>query len=300
MIRFLSQGSGCISVGSHDCSVAFDVDRIIECVWIEPDHKRCVVNADIFLKNNSGSDQTLWVIHRGGLLAENATLEAWRPDQGLSSSWPRAMASRIVKLHENFDPLLVTESGVTLNGIDYRLWSGPLRTIVGNPHKQVPFTMWEIGPFDPGQATLVRLQLTLSEESYDAQIGDQSEFAAYGDQSLLNLIREEDLPVYFEDDLESYEDALASFQSHIVPGVFEWLLVSAEDEPGRWTTRVITSGLSPRIVPEPLNSCTHWFLADYASVRRFQVAGELKGRPTNSFELHIHAVPPGVPAGIGG
>jgi len=261
----------------------------MESVWIDPTHKRCVINVDLFVNNTTSVEQPLSVIHRGGLFGEDATAEAWG-GFGAPSSWPHSVADRLMSLHCDFDPIdSISPEFVRLAGVDYSLWKGPggaLNVVVGSQDRDVPFTMWEIGPFPAKSRSLARLQLTLSVESYRKQVGPLSEFYAYGDAILLDLIRREDLPGYCREDLADYEAALGSFRSHLVPGIFEWLMVTPEDDPLRWQTTPLSHNLSPRIIRDRFRDSTHWFVADYNLAREFH----LKGKPSNAFVLKVAAV----------
>jgi hypothetical protein len=225
------------------------------------------------------------VLHRGNLKAEDVSSLAWRP----GSSCP--IVARIVELHKSWDEIDIPREGiVTVAGRDYTVWDGPkekLKPIVGRSDElDVPFTMWEIGPFAAGSHQVVRLRLSMARGTYNNQIGGR-EFYAYGDAILLDRIRE-DLQTYSETDLDSYEVALASIQTRILPSIFEYLLITLPGTTARWKTTSFTYNFSPQPLPDKYRDNVHWFVARYPEVGTFTLEGE----PECAFSLKVQEAQP--------
>jgi hypothetical protein len=293
----MNRMTGCLSVGTES-GARFPVERVLEYSLIDTATKTCTIDADIFFFNNTDSPQRLRIMHPGSMVGKNTTREAW--GIGGPSGWSRELAERIISLHDGAEPITRTCEGVTVGELKYQLWDEPegrIPAIVGQREgSDVPFTMWEIGPFAPQQRHVVRLQMLMTPESYDRQIGDGKLIYAYGSAILLEQINLETLPDYAGPDSESYQMALDSLRADLVPDVFEWLLVSPEERPGEWKTTPVTNNLSPRLITNELRETTHWFVADYIHAGRWKLEGERlvkrrpAARPTNAFTLEIEAV----------
>src|ERR1700686_3921418 len=99
--------TGCISFGTRSNEVLI-LDRVIESFPIDPRNRTCQLWVDIFLDNHGGSEQTLFVLHRGSLIGENVTMDAWT--RVSSCAWRK----RVVRKHEQFDPIVVGDNRVVV------------------------------------------------------------------------------------------------------------------------------------------------------------------------------------------
>ena len=127
----LVQATGCISVGVRAFDDALVIDRVIECLYIgSSSHPPCGITVDIFHKHAVDRESDLCVIHRGGLFAQDIAVGAWGgADAPLDYlSW---VSERHACLHD-----------------------GPNRSEQRSRsvERDVPFTMWELGPFSKSAA----------------------------------------------------------------------------------------------------------------------------------------------------
>jgi len=283
--------TGCISIGTRDGS-AISIDRVIECVHIDREARSCTICVDLFIHNTSPKGQHLRVLHRGNLHCTDVTRESWTIAEHAIPTWPQVLADRVVRLRQDLSPF---EGGVRLAELDYRLWEGPdgsIPMILGSESDDdVPYTMWEIGPFAPGERRVARLQLEMARASYQKQIGDAREFYAYGDAILLDTIEYQDVPNYKGDDWAQYRAALRELRrSHITPAIFEWLLVSPDNHPLPWKTKILSANFSPQVISDDYSATTQWFIARYAQAGDFRVRSEL----SNAFALRVEVPQKGV------
>jgi len=283
------RATGCVSLGT-DTGVALPVERVIECFLANESESRIWV--DIFLHNPSGSEQSLIILHRGSLKAVNVTEESWSTgeDSGLSGGpFERSLTSRIVQLHQSFDPIQISPGGrVRVGATDYQVVSGSVapRVMIGdNPRANVPFTMWRVGPFVSGRHIL-RMRLDMSPETFEAQIGRSSSFCAYGEEILLDRIQHDDLVTYDGADIEAYRQAYDQFKNgtRMVPDVFEYVVVSPDGIELPWRITTISSMIHEhRIFAPNLSATTRLFIADCAHSHEWTLQGE----PYNGFVVRF-------------
>jgi hypothetical protein len=228
------------------------------------------------------------------------TRESWQRFADGELSWPQALAARMVKLHHHFDEIEHCNGRVRVAGLDYQLWQGPggpLSAVIGDEATiDVPFTMWELGPLPAAKRSVAVLQLELASDSYDVQIGDGHEFNAYGDAFLLDIIEFQDLPSYSGQDVSEYRKIIRGFRSartHLVPAVFEWLLVCPGDEQLPWKTTPLSPNFSPQVIPEDCIETTQWFVAEYPRAENFNIRGKL----SNAFAAQVEQAPIAVGCG---
>jgi hypothetical protein len=247
---------------------------------------------DVFLHNFSDRERRLLLLHRGSLCGLNVSAKSWSLAETSQESFERELTTRIISLHENFDPIEFPQEGtVAVAGHEYRVWQGPeeLPVVVGDRDgTDVPFTMWDVGGFTPGQRHLLRVRLSMAEETFEKQVGNRGFFDAYGEAILLRKIEQEDLPHCAESDTESYWRGFDRFQAadHVVPDTFEYLVVSPIGTELRWETTALSQNLSCQFVPPgELRSCTRWFVADNSDSEHWC----LEGRRCNGFVVEMTA-----------
>lgn len=276
--------TGCISLGSPS-GTSFPIDRVIEYVVIDPIAHTCRIWADVFLFNNTAQDVELLVLHRGSLMGRNVTAESWVHPRSAASQ-TGTLANQITRLHRDFDPILHADGLIKVAGTSYDPWhqpDGPLVAVVGQvPERDVPFTMWQLGAFPPNKRHVFRIELEMTQQTYQTQIGDATSFDAYGDEILLHEISE-DLGKYHERDVDDYRLGLENLRVHFLPEIFEWLLIAPDGQHDLWLTTPLSYNFSPRLVPPELAASTHWFVADYSQ----KGAWKLRGRDSNAFALKV-------------
>ena len=275
----MSHPTGCVSIASSVVPPAV-VERVIECFYASEGNKKGTIWVDIFFLNPSAKEDTLLVLHRGSLSAVDVTKESWAAEQQQSGSFTLSLANRIQQLHATTVPVVpLPGEKVRLGEHEYHLWCGPKlpRAIVGDkPGADVPFTMWELGPFAPQTPHILRLRLSMSHETFDTQVGTQGEFYAYGDAILLDKIENEDLPRYAGDDANDYRNAYKLFRSkaHVVPKVFEYLVVSPDNTDLGWETIPLSPMSSPQLLPHDLGRTTRWLITDNSHSDKFSLVGK--------------------------
>lgn len=264
---------------------------MIECVHIDPVRKTCTICADIFVHNWGPDEDWLEILHRGSLTARDVTTESWGDD--VPVGWPATIARRVEILHQA--GIERRPGAIKVRGTEYRLWNGPASVVPATlgdaPLVDVPFTMWELGPFPPNEHCIARLALELHAVSYARQIGNSKGFYAYGDAILLDKIEYEDLPTYNGPDGKRFRETFRTFKEHLVPRVFEWLLVSPDGEPLPWVTTTLSANFSPQVIRDDYSATTQWFVAEYAQADTFHVKGELSDSTgaelSNAFALRV-------------
>lgn len=282
--------TGCVSFGSR-VSDALTLDRVIETFSVNPVSKTCGIWLDVFVDNVTVVDQTLLFLHRGSLSAEIVTRDAWSSTSVRTRHCP--ITARLVKLHEQFDKIETgADNVISLGGERYKLLErqdGKLEPALPQAadEQNVPFTMWEIGPFPANEKRLLRVRMSLGKKTYAAQIADGNEFYAYGDSILLDRITE-DLMVYSGPDQEGYRKLFDAVTTRIVPQVFEYVLLSEPGSP-QWETTPLSYNFSPQLVPAEYETTTHWFVARYPKVDTFAIAARRVNarRPRNAFALRV-------------
>lgn len=279
----LGTGTGCISIVNANGDPT-PVDRVIE--YLQP--KDGTVWVDICLFNNSDRDQRYWILHRGSLTARNITLESWLPNR----TRPRLdLTERIRKLHHTFDCIDIDDAGVTIGEISYKVWDSKkqeVEPVIGaNAELDVPFTMWELSGFAASARYILRLQLRMGKATFQNQIGSRDVINLYGESILLDKIESEDLSAYRETNPEQYENYRVQFERfqsgiHLIPDIYEFLLVSADGTELGWETSSVSPMLSPRLIADDdLQRATCWFVNDIAHNSRFLFVG----RRSNSFAV---------------
>ena len=281
--------TGCVSVASTDKQVT--LDRIIECVNIEPVAHTCTIIVDTFVYNATATQQMLRIIHRGSLTATDVTHESWSSGSAVEYSVVHGLAERLAQLHQGYDDIRVLDAGVQVGEYQYELWDGPatkIPAVLGDMNWDVPFTMWEIGPFAPRQRSVARLKLEMSLESYLEQVGNGERFYAYGDAILRDTIEYKDLAAYRRSDNDLYRTTLRNFHPHLLPATFEWLLVSLDGRALPWKVTPLSANFAPQVIPDDgYSATTQWFVARYGHVGEFCVEGKL----SNAFAARVeHAV----------
>lgn len=281
--------TGCISIGTRN-GATIVIERVMEQVILDAVRRTCVIIADILIHNSTDTPQLLYVVHRGTLTGRVVTNAAW-------SATNQPDTNRLVDLHQLRDPIRQEDRHVRINDQPYEIWPAMdnlATTVVGaGAATNVPYTMWEIGPFAAERRSIVRLELTMAKDTFDLQLGDCELFYAYGDAILLSEI-EEDLSKYQEEhsnEARLFEEGLRSFKNHLLPVVFEWLLIEAGGDPRHWESSSGRFALSKRIVPMKYASTTHWFIADYSHGGRWRVAGR---RKRNAFSIRFQRTAPTV------
>ena len=161
----------------------------------------------------------------------------WR-ELGARPALARSLAEHIVDLHEDWHPLSAGNHWVSVDGVNHELWQGPQKKLVpvigGGQAGNSPYTLWRLGAFEAGKRYVVRLELTMNDATYDEQIGSGEEVFAHGDEWLLRMIRQTDIPNSSPADAERYTKELGPFRTTTIPSQFEWLLVSRPDSPVYW------------------------------------------------------------------
>lgn len=270
------KSTGCIGFASENSGLF--VRCAIESFTVIPRNLVASIWVDVFAENKSNKPSFIGIIHRGSLAAENVTQSAWRQQSSCE------VQKRVVALHSTLDPIVVGDDSVLLSGNEYGLFSGKSgdwpALVGGHMEADEPFTLWNVGPFPPGERVVVRLRLQLSRKSFLKQIGaDATEFYSFGDAILLDRI-DEDILAYNEPGKESFQRALKEFKSgRTVAEVFEYLLVSLGKDDVRWDATPLTYNFSRQIVPEPYTNDTHWFIARYPRLTNESV------QPENAFVL---------------
>jgi len=140
----------------------------------------------------------------------------------------------------------------------------------------VPFSMWSINDLAAEQRQVIRIRLSMAPQTFESHIGRKGMFYAYGESILLNKIEYEDLACYKELDAGDYRQAFAKFKSgfHIVPDVFEYLVISPRDTYLGWEATPLSPMLSPQVVlPKDIQRNTRWFIADYKQSDKWSLVG---------------------------
>lgn len=266
--KWVNAGTGCVSIGSRT-GAGLRVERVIE--YVQPEQESYVIWVDIFLLNESPSEQSILLLHRGSLAATNETDSAWLGSAiSNRSHW---LTKRIIALHEgSVDPIAVqSDDRVAIGDLTYDVWrsqSSSLSAIVGDkPDSDVPFTMWEIGSFKgPGRYAL-RFKLAMTRETFQRHVPTEGLFYAYGESILLHKIENEDLTFYDGEDAASYKEAFAVFKSgsHLFPDIFEYVVIAPENSSLAWETTSLSPRFSPQVISEELNKNTRWFIADFCA-----------------------------------
>jgi hypothetical protein len=285
----MTLGTGCISIAAVE-GTGIRIDRVIESFSMDRVHQICNIRVDIFLDNARDSPEHISVLHRGSLVAENVTKEAWVRASAQDAT--REISDYLLHLRESFEPIEILPDGfLRIEGREYSLWngsSGRLSAIVGQEEdRDVPFSMWKIGPFPPRTRQIASIHLAMTKQSYATQIGCADEFYAYGDAILLDRVAE-DVRAYGGTNRKDYQRALDTRGARIQPDVFEYVLVSLPGSNVRWKTTPISYNLSERFVPEEYRETVHWFVARYSEFNTFSIVA----RPEAVFVLRVSAADP--------
>jgi hypothetical protein len=286
----MDSSTGCISIGTVRAS-GVEIDRVVE--YCSPSANSCCIWVDIFCSNTSKSPRRLLVLHRGSFVARDVTRLSWIQGGDDDFAFESMLTRRLKRLHKNFDPVVSAEANIVRVGnYEYRVPDSNYRisTVVGGDEDaDAAFTMWEISEIPAHTRQVIRLALTMGKQTFQARISGRESFHAYGEAILLQKIEFEDLASFDGRDREEYREAFARFMSgeHIVPDVFEYLLVS-EGEFLDWDVTPLSPGLSARWITYPdLNTNTVWFVMDILNAT-FSIVGR---RKYNAFALRITADP---------
>jgi len=286
--NLMSLATGCISI-AMDPTVQVVVERVMEYFIPNPETRNCDVFVDIFLENRTETQQSFLILHRGGVSAEDLTSQSWLPRR-CEVGWPAILTSRVVKLHESTDHIEISDQGVRVADRNYQPQPCHVNPLVGgNAYASVPFSMWMIDGFQPMRRSVCRLHLKFSGPSYEAQIGKDDTFYAYGEAVLLDKIANEDLPCYDGPDKAKYYTEFDNFVAakHEVPEIFEYLVVCDDNSVLEWETTPLSPMLYEQPILElPLARNTQWFIIDHKLTNGWSLIGKRYG----GFLLKLHAV----------
>jgi hypothetical protein len=285
----MDSSTGCISIGTP-VDARIEIERVVE--YCKPTASSCLIWVDIFCNNPSDVPQSLLVLHRGSFVARDVTRRSWLENSDIFS-FERTLTRRLTRLHKNFDPILEKETNaVKLGKYEYLVPENDYEVSIvvgGQEDIDSPFTMWNISEIPGKTRQMIRLSLTMGDSTFLARIGGRDSFHAYGEAILLQKIEFEDL-ASFEGRRCSgeYRDAFDSFKSskHVVPDIFEYLLVSEDDTPLGWEVTPLSAGLSARWIPYPdMQNNTVWFVTDISRAS-FSLVGR---RKRNAFAVRFTA-----------
>lgn len=224
------------------------IRRVIE--YFYPGKDQGKIWVDIFIDNPSDRDLRLRVLHAGSLAADDVTADAWVREKSEIDDCSPTLTQRIIALHaEGGFPITVNrkEQTVTLSAAHrpaihqadqnivpsemiYHTWNGNVRVLVGdNPGAHVPFTLWEIDSIARRTGTVIRLRLSMHEETYNRRFAktEPISFRAYGEALVLQDI-ETGMSSYTGPAAEEYTRTFADFKNAYTgaPEAFEYLIVS--------------------------------------------------------------------------
>jgi hypothetical protein len=292
----MTQATGCISIAVQAAS-DIRVDRVIE--YFDPHPDQRTIWVDLFVHNPNLEQHPLWILHRGSLEAADAT-DSWLLDSN-DDPYASSLTRRITKLHAPLahpsDPQIdrieiLDDSSVIVGDEHYSLWPKPRRLerqLGDDLDIDSPYTLWEIRNFGTHVRTLARLKLTLRPHSYSSQVGNPESFLAYGEAILLDFIKNFDLPRMlneYPDRADAYVRQFEYFTKdarHLVPKVFEYLIVSPDHRTLDWYAEPLSYVDRPLVRDTEIVRHAEWFLADLSKAAQFSIVS----RPFNDLTLRI-------------
>jgi hypothetical protein len=157
--------------------------------------------------------------------------------------------------------------------IDFRLDTTPCRG--GESAGDVPFTIWELGPFQPREPFVLRMSMLLQGATYDRQVQDDGSFYVCGATTLVELIRAEDLARCGMEVGEEWRRELDEFVERWLtcPEVYEIVIMGDQDIALPARVNGLTRWVDRMEVPADMEPNTIWL-----TVRRspeFEVRGQV-------------------------
>lgn len=253
------------------------IHRVTEFINVDYQARNVLISLDFFVENRAADKHSLLFVHRGAVDVKIAT-QAWH------RNWNRPedqnedpLCLRTIAFHSDWDWHSIV-SVPSLHGIcKYNPSSAVVNLVIGGDDEHRPYSLFELGPFEPKTHSISRVTFYITGECYNYLLNSCPRFVVEGGEIVIRKIMQKDLELCSSSGKPDFCDYKVKFREF-------YQLWNKSTAPLRY--EVVLWANDPSLLPKIVRPCemrelhsdnpyyaerTRWLIAP--EVNRFQLKG---------------------------